>query len=122
MEFNPFTIARPWGEFRQLSHNSLSTVKVHRVKPGEETSWQSHDQRSEFWHIISGDGKVVIENKEYDIAPGAEYNVPIGVKHRWIAGSSGIILVEIATGNFDEEDIVRYEDKYGRAQKEKNEK
>ena len=114
-EFKPFTIERPWGNFRQLTHNSLSTVKVHRVKPGEETSWQSHAKRSEFWHIIGGDGRILIGDKEYNIIPGAEYDVPVGVKHRWIAGSSGIILVEVAAGDFDEEDIIRYEDKYGRA-------
>ena len=113
-EFKSFTIERPWGNFRQLTHNSLSTVKVHRVKPGEQTSWQSHTKRSEFWNIVSGDGQVLIEDKKYDVIPGAEYNVPVGAKHRWIAGLSGIILVEVATGDFDEEDIIRYEDKYGR--------
>lgn len=113
-EFKPFTIERPWGQFRQLSHNSPSTVKVHRIKPGEETSWQSHAKRSEFWHIVSGDGKVLIEDKEYEVNPSAEYNAPIGAKHRWIAGLSGMVLVEVATGDFDEEDIIRYEDKYGR--------
>ncbi|OGI65119.1 hypothetical protein A3A95_04355 [Candidatus Nomurabacteria bacterium RIFCSPLOWO2_01_FULL_39_18] len=117
MEFKPFTIERPWGQFRQLTYNSPSTVKVHRVKPGEETSWQSHTKREEFWHIVEGDGKVLIEDKEYDVAPGAEYCAPVGAKHRWIAGLSGMILVEVATGDFDEEDIIRYEDKYGRAKK-----
>lgn len=114
-EFKPFTIERPWGNFRQFTHNSFSTVKIHRVKPNEETSWQSHIKRSEFWHIVDGDGKVLIEDKEYDVAPGAEYNAPVGAKHRWKAGPSGIILIEIATGDFDENDIIRIEDKYGRA-------
>ena len=113
-EFKPFTIERPWGQFRQLTHNSPSTVKVHRVKPGEETSWQSHNKRYEFWYIISGDGEVHIEDKKYKVAPGDEYNAPIGAKHRWIAGPSGMILVEVAIGDFDENDIIRYEDKYGR--------
>ena len=114
-EFKPFTIERPWGNFRQLTHNNLSTVKIHRVKPGEATSWQSHTKRSEFWHIISGDGMIHIEDKEYNVVPGGEYNVPIGFKHRWMAGPGGIILIEVATGDFDESDIIRYEDKYGRA-------
>ncbi len=114
-DFTPFTIERPWGRFRQLTHNSLSTVKVHRVKPGEETSWQSHTKRSEFWYIISGDGEVHIDDKIYKIIPDAEFNAPIGAKHRWMAGPAGIVLVEVATGDFDEEDITRYEDKYGRA-------
>jgi len=115
MDFKPFTIERPWGQFRQLTHNSLSTVKVHRIKPGEETSWQSHTKRSEFWHIVSGGGIIPVEDKEYKVGPGDECGAPVGAKHRWIAGPSGMILVEIATGDFDEEDIIRYEDKYGRA-------
>lgn len=113
-EFQPFTIERPWGNFRQLTHNSPSTVKVHRVKPGEATSWQSHTKRSEFWHIVSGDGKVVVEDKEHNAVAGGEYTAPVGAKHRWMAGPSGMVIVEVAIGDFDEEDIIRYEDKYGR--------
>ena len=114
-EFKPFTTERPWGTFRQFTHNSLSTVKLHRIKPGEETSWQSHTKRSEFWHIISGSGIIRAGGKEYDVVAGDEYNAPALAKHRLIAGSSGLVLLEIATGDFDEGDIIRYEDKYGRA-------
>ncbi|KKR62962.1 hypothetical protein A2643_01230 [Candidatus Nomurabacteria bacterium RIFCSPHIGHO2_01_FULL_39_220] len=114
-KFKPFTKERPWGNFRQLTHNSSSTVKIHKIKPGEATSWQSHAKRSEFWYIVSGDGQVLIEDKKYNVTPGNEYNAPVGAKHRWMAGPSGMVLVEVANGDFDEEDIVRYEDKYGRA-------
>lgn len=114
-DFKPFTIERPWGSFRQLTHNSLSTVKVHRIKPNQENSWQSHTKRAEFWHIISGSGKIRIDDKEYKVAPGDEYSAGIGAKHRWMAGPEGMILIEVATGDFDEEDIIRYEDDYGRA-------
>jgi len=114
-EFKPFTVKRPWGEFRQLTHNSLSTVKVHRIKPGEENSWQSHTKRAEFWHIVSGSGSILVEDKKYGVSSGDEYSAKVGEKHRWIAGPEGMILVEVATGDFDEEDITRYEDKYGRA-------
>jgi len=114
-EFKPFTIERPWGNFRQLTHNSLSTIKIHRIKPGGETSWQTHSKRSEFWHIISGSGVIRIENEEHSVAPGDEYFAPVGAKHRWLAGPDGMILAEVAFGDFDEEDIVRIEDKYGRA-------
>ena len=114
-EFKPFSIERPWGSFRQLTLNSLSTVKVHKIKPGQENSWQSHAKRSEFWYIISGGGIVKIEDKEYNASSGDEYTVSIGAKHRWIAGPEGMVLIEVATGDFDEEDIIRYEDKYGRA-------
>lgn len=114
-EFKPFTIERPWGSFRQLTHNSLSTVKVHRIKPNQENSWQSHTKRSEFWHIISGGGIIKVDDKEYKVMPGDECGASVGAKHRWIAGPEGMILIEIATGDFDEEDITRYEDDYGRA-------
>ncbi len=114
-EFKPFTIERPWGNFRQLTLNSLSTVKIHRIKPNQENSWQSHTKRSEFWHIVSGSGIVKIEDKEYKATPGDEFEAPVGTKHRWMAGPEGMVLIEVAIGDFDEEDITRYEDDYGRA-------
>lgn len=113
-DFKPFTVERPWGSFRQLTHNTASTVKVHRIKPNVENSFQSHSKRSEFWHIISGSGIVRVDDKEYKVGPGDEYTAPIGAKHRWISGPEGMVLIEVATGDFDEEDIVRYEDDYGR--------
>jgi mannose-6-phosphate isomerase-like protein (cupin superfamily) len=114
-EFQPFTVERPWGSFRQLTLNSLSTVKIHTIKPNEATSWQSHAKRSEFWYIISGSGIVKIEANEYQVTTGSEYTAPVGAKHRWMAGPNGMVIAEVATGDFDESDIVRYEDKYGRA-------
>ena len=114
-DFKPFTIERPWGSFRQFTLNSLSTVKVHTIKPNQKNSWQSHTKRSEFWYIVSGGGQVRIEDKTYDAVPGAEYVAQVGEKHRWIGGPEGMTIVEVAFGDFDEEDITRYEDDYGRA-------
>lgn len=114
-EIKVFEVERPWGNFRQFTHNSTSTVKIHRIKPGGTTSLQSHAKRSEFWHIISGGGIIRIEDKEYNVIAGDEYSASVGVKHRWVAGPEGMVLIEIATGEFDENDIIRYEDKYGRA-------
>ena len=119
-DFKPFTIERPWGKFRQFTHNSLSTVKIHRMNGGGKTSLQSHAKRSEFWHIISGSGIIQIGDKKYNVVEGDEYSVAIGVKHRWIAGSSGMVLLEVAIGDFDEEDITRYEDEYGRTGQKNN--
>jgi mannose-1-phosphate guanylyltransferase/mannose-6-phosphate isomerase len=114
-KLNPFTVERPWGSFRQFTHNGESTVKLHWVKPGEKTSLQTHEKRDEFWRVVSGSGKVQVGEEEFDAAPGKEYFAPAGVKHRLCAGAEGMMLIEIATGDFDEEDITRYEDKYGRA-------
>ena len=114
-EFKIFQEERPWGDFRQFTHNSPSTIKIVTIKPEGALSLQSHAKRSEFWYIVSGGGIIHVEDKEYNVTPGDEYGAKVGAKHRWIAGPEGMILVEVATGDFDEEDIIRYEDKYDRA-------
>jgi mannose-6-phosphate isomerase-like protein (cupin superfamily) len=105
---------RPWGAFRRFTNNILSTVKIITVKPNEQLSLQSHKKRSEFWRVISGDGIFEIDGRKYIVEKGIEKEIKIGAKHRMQAGSDGMEVLEIATGDFDENDIVRYEDKYGR--------
>ena len=111
---NVFQTERPWGNFRQFTHNESSTVKIITVKPNEILSLQSHKKRSEFWHVINGDGTVEIGDSKKEAKEGDEYEINIGDKHRLSAGSKGIQVLEIATGEFDENDIIRFEDKYGR--------
>ena len=105
---------RPWGNFRQFTHNVLSTVKIITVKPGEMLSLQSHKKRSEFWHVIAGTGIVEIGGIKKNTVVGDEHEIQVGEKHRLSAGSNGIQVLEISTGNFDEDDIIHFEDKYGR--------
>ncbi len=114
-DFKVFQIERPWGNFRQFTKNTLSTVKIVTVKPGEILSLQTHAKRSEFWHVISGSGVCEIGDKKFDLTAGDEHNISLGAKHRLNAGSSGLQILEISFGDFDEEDIIRLEDKYGRA-------
>lgn len=111
---NIFQVERPWGNFRQFSHNELSTVKIIKVFPNESLSLQSHEKRSEFWHVISGSGTVEIGGVKKDTILGDEHEIEVGEKHRLSAGVDGISVLEIATGEFDENDIIHYEDKYGR--------
>ena len=105
---------RPWGRFRRFTENTLSTVKIITVSPDCKLSLQSHNKRSEFWRVISGSGVFEIDNNKYDVKVGDEKNIPLGVLHRISAGSEGLSVLEIATGEFDENDIIRYEDDYGR--------
>lgn len=105
---------RPWGFFRRFTNNILSTVKIITIKPNQQLSLQSHTKRSEFWRVVNGDGIFEIDNKKYIVEKGDEKEVGIGAKHRMQAGSDGMEVLEIATGDFDENDIIRYEDKYGR--------
>ena len=109
-----FQIERPWGNFRQFTHNEFSTVKIITVKPNELLSLQSHNHRSEFWHIISGSGTVEIGDVKKDTKAGDEHEIKIGEKHRLGAGPTGLQVLEIAYGDFNEGDIIHYEDKYGR--------
>ena len=112
---NIFQIERPWGSFRQFTKNENSTIKIITVRPNEILSLQSHAHRSEFWHVISGSGQVEIDSVLQDTTEGGEYEIKIGEKHRLSAGTNGLQVLEIAIGEFDEEDILHYEDKYGRA-------
>lgn len=105
---------RPWGNFRQFIHDTSATVKIITVKPNETLSLQSHKKRDEFWRIIKGKGFVQIGDSKFDVKENDEYEIPVGTKHRLGAYDEGLQILEIATGNFDENDIVRYEDKYGR--------
>jgi len=111
---NTFQIERPWGNFRQFTHNESSTVKILTINPNEILSLQSHNHREEFWCIISGSGYVEINGIKQNTILGGEYEVKIGEKHRLSAGPDGLKVLEIAIGDFDEEDIIHYEDKYGR--------
>lgn len=105
---------RPWGKFRQFTLNEKSTVKIITVKPNEMLSLQSHNLRSEFWHVVSGSGIVEIGDIKEDATVDNEYVVKIGEKHRLCAGNDGLQVLEISFGDFDESDIIHYEDKYGR--------
>jgi len=109
-----YTEERPWGKFEQFSHNEQSTVKIIHVNPNEELSLQYHEKRDEFWKVLDGNPILVIGNKIIKAKPGEEYFVPRKVNHRIMSEDTPIRILEIAFGNFDEEDIVRLNDKYKR--------
>jgi mannose-1-phosphate guanylyltransferase/mannose-1-phosphate guanylyltransferase/mannose-6-phosphate isomerase len=113
-ELDIYQEERPWGNFRQFTHNALSTVKIITVEHGEMLSLQSHKLRSEFWHVLAGTGIVQMGEVKKNTTVGDEYQIEIGEKHRLEAGPDGIQVLEIAFGDFEENDIVHFEDKYGR--------
>lgn len=108
-------VERPWGKFRRFIKNMNSTVKILTVKPNEILSLQNHKKRSEFWHVINGKGFFEIDGVKKEVKKGDEGYVPVLVKHRISSGEEGLELLEIGLGDFDENDIIRYEDKYNRA-------
>lgn len=105
---------RPWGGFERFTLNEPSTVKIITVAPGEAFSLQTHAHRQEFWRIISGSGTVRIGESEHTAKPGDTFLVREGEIHRATGGPEGLTFLEIAFGIFDENDITRIEDKYGR--------
>jgi mannose-6-phosphate isomerase-like protein (cupin superfamily) len=108
------TETRPWGTFIQFTFNEPSTVKIITVNPGQELSLQIHHKRREFWRILSGNPTITIDDKISEAHVGDEFEVPETAKHRIAAGDSEVQILEISFGTFDEDDIVRLEDKYGR--------
>lgn len=112
-----FTEKRPWGFFTEFIKNEPATVKIISVKPGASLSLQYHHDREEFWHVLSGTGSVIVGKKKFVAKPGKEFVVPPKTLHR-ISATEALTILEIATGHFDESDIVRVQDIYGRAKKQ----
>ncbi len=107
--------ARPWGEFVEFARNTPCTVKILAVKAGESLSLQYHHGRDEMWHVLSGAGTLQIGDERIDAVPGSDHFIPRETKHRITAGASDLAILEISTGTFDDADIVRVEDRYGRS-------
>ncbi len=113
-----FEVSRPWGKFIQFTKDSPSTVKILEVNPNEAFSLQYHEKRTEAWYVISGSGTIEIGEEKFEIKPNANFVIPPNTKHRITAGSEKVVVLEVSTGGFDEDDIVRLEDKYGRVKNE----
>lgn len=105
---------RPWGDFERFTLNEKTTVKLITVKAGEAFSLQTHEHRDEFWYVVSGSGIVHVGDKDTDAKTGDAFFSLRHTTHRVTGGSNGISFLEIAFGDFDENDITRIEDKYGR--------
>lgn len=113
MSRKPLTIKKPWGKFNQYTHEEKTTVKIIYVKKGESLSLQSHEKRDELWVAIDEGLMVEINGKKTHAKKGQEFFIPRKTKHRLSAKKNARVL-EIAFGKFDEKDIQRFEDKYGR--------
>ncbi len=105
---------RPWGNFERFTQNQISTVKIITISPGGELSLQYHAKRAEFWKVLSGAPVITVGETVTHAKEGDEFFVAPQEKHRMQAGVSAVRILEIALGEFDEADITRLEDKYGR--------
>ena len=107
---------RPWGEFEILRDESYFKSKVIRVAAGQQISYQSHAKRSEHWIIVKGEAIVILNDEEVKRKQGEHIFIPVGAKHRIINRTNSLVeFVEVQVGSyFGEDDIVRYQDDYGR--------
>lgn len=108
------TTEKPWGRFIQYVLNQPVTVKILEIHAGEQVSYQYHHQRSELWIPLDEGACVRLEDDVIHPKPMEPVFIPQGAKHQLIGESQDYRILEISFGDFDEEDIVRLDDKYGR--------
>jgi mannose-6-phosphate isomerase len=108
------TVDKPWGYFSQFTENEKTTVKLLFIEKGKRLSYQEHKNRDEFWYVISGHPRAVINNEVNDLIYHETVFIPRKTKHRIGSDIDDAVVLEIAYGKFDEKDIVRYYDDFGR--------
>ena len=109
-------IYRPWGNFTSIADNKGWQVKKIEVNIGSKLSLQMHNHRSEHWIVVKGFAEVEINKVKTFLKENESIFIPLGSKHRLSnAGDSPLIVIEVQTGDYlGEDDIVRFEDVYGR--------
>lgn len=108
---------RPWGFYKTTVLNEYFQSKVISVKPKQQLSLQSHNRREEHWIVAHGTGTVQIEKSVINVSCGSSLFIPMGAKHRLTNtdDKENLIITEVQIGDYlGEDDIIRYEDIYGR--------
>jgi mannose-6-phosphate isomerase-like protein (cupin superfamily) len=109
---------RPWGSFTVLDDDMFDhKVKRIIVAPGKRLSYQKHAQRGEHWFVVNGHATVILDGVEHELDPGDSIDIALGQAHRCEnRGTTPVVLIEVQHGTyFGEDDIVRIEDDFGRA-------
>ena len=111
-------VYRPWGMYDSIAANGRYQTKRIVVNPGARLSLQKHYHRAEHWVVVQGTGLVTRGDEEVILSVNESIYIPIGMKHR--LDNPGIIpleIIEVQTGDYlGEDDIVRFDDQYGRAE------
>jgi len=108
---------RPWGNFTVLDEGDEFKVKRIEVLPNKRLSYQKHNRRAEHWFVVRGTAKVTLNDEEIIVKTGEAIDIRLGDKHR-VENPDPVellIFIETQTGDyFGEDDIVRFEDDFGR--------
>jgi mannose-1-phosphate guanylyltransferase/mannose-6-phosphate isomerase len=109
-------VYRPWGWYDGVDSGERFQVKRIGVKPGAALSLQMHHHRAEHWIVVSGTARVTKGDEVFLVTENQSTYIPLGVKHR--LENPGIVpleMIEVQSGSYlGEDDIVRFEDTYGR--------
>ncbi len=110
-------VFRPWGSYQGIDAGDGYQVKHIMVKPGGRLSLQSHKKRAEHWVVVQGVAQVTCDEKVFLLHENQSTFIPLGARHRLEnPGKQPLRLIEVQSGSYlGEDDIVRYDDAYGRA-------
>ena len=108
-------VERPWGTFKQYANNKDCTVSLMTVLPGQRLSLQSHTGRAELWIVIDDGASVQVGDEIRVYKAGDEIWIPANERHRLsCTGDKPLRVLEVAFGNWQQDDIQRYADDYQR--------
>ncbi len=108
-------VERPWGSFKQFAFNQECTVSLMTVLPGQRLSLQSHTGRAELWIVMDNGAVIQVGEEERTCKAGDEIWIPANEKHRLACkGAEPVRVLEVAFGNWQQQDIKRYADDYAR--------
>jgi len=109
-------VFRPWGSYDSLENAEGFQVKRLTVLPGAILSLQLHHRRAEHWVVVAGVARITLDDKVFDLQVNEHTFIPVGAKHRIEnPGDELLHIIEVQIGDYlGEDDIVRFEDKYGR--------
>jgi mannose-1-phosphate guanylyltransferase/mannose-6-phosphate isomerase len=109
-------VHRPWGWYDRIDEAERFTVKRILVKPGASLSLQKHHHRAEHWIVVKGTAQVTCGNKVTLVTENQSTYIPLGEVHRLAnPGSISLEIIEVQSGSYlGEDDIIRFEDTYGR--------
>lgn len=110
------TVYRPWGYYTVIAQGDGFLSKIIHVNSGQKLSVQSHNHRSEHWVVLTGTAKVVLEANERILSPGHSVDIPVKAIHSLQNPyKEALEIIEVQKGDIiAEDDIIRYEDIYGR--------
>lgn len=108
-------VHRPWGAFEQYAHNRAVTVSLMMVRPGQRLSLQSHTGRAELWIVLDDGALIEVDDAVYRSPPaGEKIWIPANARHRLSSMGGPVRVLEVAFGNWQQDDITRYADDYAR--------